>query len=75
MTGRWEGKTGHVSEQPSQPEMLLKCVYMFDERNIETQGHLQSSLDGLNQLTLTKITINERIQKKMKFQIPIFNVS
>ena len=48
---------------------------MFDERNIETQGHLQSSLDGLNQLTLTKITINERIQKKMKFQIPIFNVS
>ena len=48
---------------------------MFDERNIETQGRLQSSLDGLNQLTLTKITINERIQKKMKFQIPIFNVS
>ena len=45
----------YVSEQRSQPEMLLDYVKMSDKRNSETQGRLQSSLEGLTQLLKMKI--------------------
>ena len=51
----------YVSELQSQPEMLLDYVKMSDKRNNETQGHLQSSLDGLSQWLKMKIDQNKNI--------------
>ena len=45
----------YISEQRSQPEMILEYVKMSDQRNNKTQGHLQSSLEGLTQLLKMKI--------------------
>ena len=57
----------YISEQRSQQEMIMEYVQMSDQRNNETQGCLQSSLEGLTQLLKMRIE-----QDKKKWSVKSF---